>query len=131
MVPWTDERREHPRVALHWPAVIRRTGEDQRIRVQTQNLSCGGAYCLSREAFRPGERVELVLLFPEGMHPQGRLVKLHCSAAVVRVEPVSLEQGYGIACRIEDYSVVVGVNGHWFDELEMAEPAEHTCMEVR
>ena len=124
MMPWTDERRDYHRVALQWPVAIRRSGEERAIPARTRDLSSGGVYCLSQESFRPGEQLELVLLFPQDVDPRRRLLRLHCRVSVVRSEPVSPDLGYGVACRIEDYQVVVGANGYWFDSLELSTPAQ-------
>jgi len=102
----TSERRKRPRMALHWP--VRLTRGTRIVESKTQNLSSGGFYCISTEAFAPGDSVECVFTLPapDLGHWQTGLC-LHCHAEVVRVEKTDPDFGFGLACRIQNYSLLV------------------------
>jgi hypothetical protein len=53
--------------------------------------------------FTVGEEIRCDILIPS--HVASRLY-LHCRARVLRVESAGSESSYGIACRIEQYSVI-------------------------
>jgi hypothetical protein len=48
----TDDRRNRPRVALHWPVRLFRQPEGKSIESTTENLSSQGLYCIASEAGR-------------------------------------------------------------------------------
>jgi hypothetical protein len=110
MLPWMDERRLHPRVALEWPAAVRRPGKPAATEAVTINLSCSGVCFLCGEPFLPGEPLECDLLFPDDLDPGGRVLGLRCRLAVVRVDSAGEPPAaYRVACRMEDYAVAVSL----------------------
>ncbi|MGO4885154.1 MAG: PilZ domain-containing protein [Bryobacteraceae bacterium] len=98
------ERRACPRVPLQWALSIRRQErEEPVISSITENLSSHGFFCLADRPLAAGENVACVikLPFPREL-PASRA--LYCQAQVVWVR--AAEDGrFGIACRIDDYSV--------------------------
>lgn len=118
MMPWEGERRGHARVPLEWPALARRRGERSWVPVRTVNLSCGGVYCLASEPYEAGEELELVLPLPEQVRAG---VKLECRVSVVRAEPAG--SAWGLACRFEDYRVVIAASDRSAEELSRQAPA--------
>ena len=101
------ELRRRPRVILRWPITLHRNGNGKVVETLTENLSSQGFYCRTSEPFAFGECLDCVLRFPEhSFGGNGTAVRLRCRASVVRVETAG-PQHFGIACRIEDYSLQV------------------------
>lgn len=69
------------------------------------NISSDGFYCMAPRPFTPGEWIECDILVPTLADPHRDLLVLRCRAQVLRVETTGKEDAYGLACRIEDYSV--------------------------
>jgi len=72
----------------------------------TINVSADGFYCLLPEAVAAGERVDCTIRIPA--HNQDRsdaALCLQCRAQVLRVENYGVPGIFGVACRIEDYTV--------------------------
>ena len=97
------ERRQRARTNVHWGVVLLRNGGLEAVETVTQDLSVGGFYCLSTTAFVPGESVICLLKLPTH-NPGERESQGHLEgrAKVLRVDAVGAD-GFGIACRIEDY----------------------------
>ena len=77
----------------------------------TQNLSSSGFYCLSRTPLTPGESLLCTLTMPTyDPKSRERTISLECRASVMRAEATA-EGLFGIACRIEDYHLVMNGNG--------------------
>lgn len=73
---------------------------------ETRDVSSGGFYCFTDEHFMPDERLECLLIVPLPEHSEGGgQLCLHCQVEVVRVDISPPGGAYGIACRIEDYTV--------------------------
>ena len=74
---------------------------------RTRNVSSQGFYCLVKERFESGERVECTVVIPiPKSAKQDEVLWLKCQARVLRVEPAAADTAYGIACQIEEYSIV-------------------------
>ena len=71
------------------------------VTAQTENLSAEGFYCVSEEAFCPGELLQCELSIPAPHVPSANLT-LHRRVRVLRLEIKGLEPGYRIACWFED-----------------------------
>jgi len=101
------ERRKRPRVDLCLPVRIesRSDGGVRELTGSTRNISTDGLYCFLMDSVTTGEWVQcIVTLLCNGFHRQTDLY-LRCSAQVVRVE--RLDEGrYGVACCINDYTIV-------------------------
>lgn len=99
-----SDRRKRARIRVHWTVLLFRSEADDAITSTTLDLSSGGFYCLSSIPLNPGESLDCTLKVP--FHdPNGKHLdrNLECRARVVRVEPQSAENSFGIACHIEDY----------------------------
>jgi hypothetical protein len=101
------ERRRHPRLRLSYLLRLFRPGQSAKIETTTEDLSCDGFYCISDHPVQPHERIECELLIPSeqlGESSEPDLV-LRCRAEVVRVVPDRLAPRFGVACRLEDYTI--------------------------
>jgi len=101
------ERRRRPRAALHWAILITSKGAGHPIASTIKNISSQGFYCLVQESFQAGEYLECAVLIPaQNSADSEDLLCLQCRARVLRVDPATADGACGIACQIEDYSVV-------------------------
>lgn len=102
------DRRRHPRVRLCYLLRLFRAGHSVGIKTQTEDLSCDGFYCISDRPILPNERIECELLIPGGERPgdpwDSDLV-LRCRAEVVRVVSDPPDSTFGVACRLEGYTL--------------------------
>jgi len=102
-----SERRQNVRLPLLWSVYVARGGVPYPFRSTTRNLSSHGFYCVLHERLTPGERVECDLVVPTHMSRSHEdVLYLRCQAQVVRVEELEPVDGYGLACRIEDYRLI-------------------------
>jgi hypothetical protein len=101
----TNERRKRRRVDLHYPIYIAKNAETDFAKCSTKNLSSSGFYCFSNEAFTAGEWLHCTILFPDTRDVSGSFA-LECTVEVLRVELLESGRSFGLACRIQDYSVV-------------------------
>src|SRR6266849_681746 len=109
----SEERRKRKRVALHWPVRLFRGQAAASVESITENLTSNGFYCVSREPFQIGERLECIIAIPSGSFGySGSPICLKCRVRVTRVEDGS--DGFGLGCYIEDYDLLVN-----------AKPARH------
>jgi hypothetical protein len=99
------ERRTRPRLPLHWNVYIFRKADSCPLVSRTKDLSSQGFYCIVEKAFTPGEQVYCDIDIPaQRTLIQSPGASLHCRIQVLRVEAAATG-GYGLACRIEEYSV--------------------------
>jgi hypothetical protein len=100
------ERRKRPRAALHWAILITRGAYCQPLETTTINVSSEGFYCLLSEAVTAGERVECTIRIPARSQDRSDVwLCLQCRAQVLRVEKYGVPGIFGVAFRIEDYTV--------------------------
>jgi hypothetical protein len=105
---FSEERRKRKRVALHWPVRLFRGQEAASVESTTENLTSNGFYCVSREPFETGERLECIIAIPSGSFGySGSPICLQCRVRVTRVENES--DGFGLGCYIEDYDLLVDI----------------------
>lgn len=100
-------RRSHPRLRLALPLVLFRPEESDRIKTKTEDVSCDSFYCVSDQPFSPDDRLECELLIPGdelSSAPEDDLC-LRCRVRVVRVVEQGSQFGFGVACRLEDYTI--------------------------
>ena len=107
VVARTAERRSRPRASLQWVVQVSRAGSKHPVAGKTRNISSQGFYCLVRDPFESGERVEctLVIPVPKSAKPAD-VLWLKCQARVLRVEAAAKDTAFGIAFQIEEYCVV-------------------------
>jgi c-di-GMP-binding flagellar brake protein YcgR len=58
-----EEKRQHPRVAISWPAVLQTL--DESIKVQLKDISLGGAFVVCRKPLSLKEKFQLSVEAPE------------------------------------------------------------------
>ena len=103
----SDERRRRHRVALHWQVRLFRQPGAPPVETTTENLSSEGLYCIIREPFKPGERIQCEISIPVTLGLETPVV-LGCHVTVKRVEPLRAIGAFGLACQIEDYAIAAG-----------------------
>ena len=95
--------RKRKRVRVHWPVRLWRQREMMPVESTTENLSSEGLYCITREAFKPGEHLQCMMVIPETVVGLEFPILLECHVTIRRVE--NLPHGFGLGCHIEDYSL--------------------------
>ncbi len=118
--PMGFERRKRARLPLHWTVHLSSNRETHPLQTKTMNISSQGFYCTSTHSFTPGEKIDCDILIPISFRAHGDLLMLRCQAVVLRVETSPVVGVYGLACRIDDYSVI-NPNG---TQDEVAVPVE-------
>ena len=98
------DRRKRKRVPVHWPVQLIGQAGIWQAGATTENLSSEGFYCISRKAFKLGERLECEIALPA--ESSGATVRIQCHVTVKRVE--RLNRGFGLGCQIEDYKLATG-----------------------
>ena len=99
------ERRTRARVLLRCPLRLYRRTTPYPHGGETLDLSSAGFYCVAREPFSGGEHLDCILTVPaENFSFRTGNVNLHCEVTVTRVD--ERMEGYGIACRIDHYSLL-------------------------
>lgn len=100
-----EERRKRKRIALHWPVRLFRDPAAPSVESITENLTSNGFYCISKEPFELGERLECIIAIPAGSFGYNESpIRLQCRVRVARVE--GQQEGFGLGCYIEDYDLL-------------------------
>jgi hypothetical protein len=100
-----EERRKRKRIALHWPIRLFRDPAAPSVESTTENLTSNGFYCVSKEPFELGERLECIIAIPSGSFGYNESpIRLQCRVRVARVE--DQQEGFGLGCYIEDYDLL-------------------------
>jgi hypothetical protein len=97
------DRRRHPRLRLAYFLRLFRSGQPVVIETKTEDLSCDGFYCISDRAIPLHEKIDCELLIPG--EPRETDLVLRCRAEVVRVTTDPVAPRFGVACRLEAYTV--------------------------
>ena len=101
------ERRKNVRARLHWTVYLVFDGTGRPLRTTTRDINKDGFYCSLNQPVRPGQRIECDIVVPGHGSPDPiDVVYLRCRAQAVRVEKIEGSSEFGLACRIEDYSVI-------------------------
>jgi hypothetical protein len=99
------ERRRSTRLQLHWTVYLKFTSFGQPVRTRTENINKHGFYCLLRHPINLGERIECDIVVPtHATHDE--CFRLRCQVQAVRVERIGTGAAFGLACVIQDYSVI-------------------------
>lgn len=98
------ERRLHRRLALHWRLRLS-YGSVGPVETRTENLSSRGFYCILETPLVPGDVVTCDIMIPNYDTPDRGASSIACQAEVIRVEAVGTEPGFGVACRILDFTL--------------------------
>lgn len=105
------ERRRSPRATLRWTLYLKGASTAHPLRTVTRNISRDGFYCALDRPLRPGERIDCDIVVPtHNLQDPENVAYLRCSAQVLRVEKIGTGAEFGIACRIEDYTVMHGTH---------------------
>jgi hypothetical protein len=101
-----QERRKRKRIALHWPVFLSRDRDAPPVESVTENLTSNGFYCISKDPFQLGERLECTIAIPAGAFGYSESpIHLQCRVKVMRVENQS--ENFGLGCYIEDYELLL------------------------
>jgi hypothetical protein len=98
------ERRLQRRLALHWRLRLS-CGLVGPLETRTENLSSQGFYCILETPLVPGDLVACDITIPNYGSSHPVISSITCQAEVVRVEAVGTEWGFGVACRILDFTL--------------------------
>lgn len=98
------ERRLYRRLGLRWRLRLSSTAIGT-VETRTENLSSRGFYCFTEAPLVPGEVVNCDITIPNyGASDRGASL-IVCQAEVIRVEAVGTDPGFGVACRILDFTL--------------------------
>lgn len=98
------DRRHELRLPLNCHVQLIRKRSLGPIRAQTCDVSSRGFYCLAPERITASEILSCDLILPAiRSRRRSRQMILHCNVEVLRIE--ERLHGFGVACRIRDYSV--------------------------
>jgi len=86
--------RQHQPVSVRCAVSLWKPSDGTFARTVTENLTASGFLCVSKESYRPGDKLEATLELPR--------LALQCQVEVVRME----QPGSGLACRIKEYTVI-------------------------
>ena len=101
----SGDRRKRMRFPLHWRVRLFRQPGRPSVESITKDLSSEGFYCITSERFKPGERLQCMIVIPGGgSFGLESPIALECHVTVLRME--QRHSGFGLGCHIEDYSLV-------------------------
>jgi hypothetical protein len=103
-IPFRD-RRKTPRLPLACRVFLKRPGDESAIATETEDISCQGFYCISELPFAPHEKLECKLMIRSGAPGDSIDLILQGVVEVIRVVASAKVRGFGIACRLESYSI--------------------------
>lgn len=103
MTTWPAERRRHVRLPLRLPVRFRKINGTPSITSHTENISSDGFFCISPEGFALGDCVRADVSLPDNGTAQNGAV-IHCQVRVVRTEAPGPGSGFGLGCRIENFT---------------------------
>ncbi len=98
------ERRLCRRLSLHWRLRLSSVGIGT-VETRTENLSSRGFYCFLESPLVPGEVITCDIAIPNYSTPDREVSTIVCQAEVIRVEAAGAAPGFGIACRILDFTL--------------------------
>lgn len=96
---------------LHWTLYLACDGAARPFKTVTRNISSDGLYCLVDHSVKPGDQFACDILVPtHASQDPNDVFCLRCRAQAVRVEIIEDGANFGLACRIQDYSLIHGFN---------------------
>lgn len=104
----TPDRRRRRRFTANWHVRLLAQGR-ATVDACTVNVSSGGFYCRSPEPFSAGDNLTALLDLPSVLTDRHAGVVLRCDVRVLRLESF-VDDGWGIACQIDDYSILRATN---------------------
>jgi hypothetical protein len=104
----TVDQRSIPRLPLSYAVFLSRPGEAFGVVTKTENVSCKGFYCHSSRPFLPRETLDCQMVISGGgrSYSQANDLVLQAVVEVVRVMPWGMGRGFGMACRLDSYTIV-------------------------
>jgi hypothetical protein len=75
------------------------------VETNTENLSSRGFYCFLETPLVPGEVITCDIAIPNYNTPNREVSSIVCQAEVIRVEALGTVPGFGVACRILDFTL--------------------------
>ena len=102
------DRRRRQRIRVHLPVRLFRPPAGPYVPSTTENLSSEGLYCIVKEPFRRGERLQCEIAIPESLGAAEGPTRLQCHVIVKRVESLRHVRALGLGCHIENYSLAPG-----------------------
>jgi PilZ domain len=101
------DRRRSLRAELNWSLYLTCDRVRHSIHTQSENISKDGFYCFVKQPIPPGEVVQCDIAVPaHNPNDPHDVLYLRCRARVLRLEKAAIGDDFGLACRIEDYSVI-------------------------
>ena len=101
----TIEKRQNRRLGLRWPLRLQ-GGTIGTIETRTENISSRGFYCILANPLVPGDTIDCEVSIPNyGGMAGGVSRSIMCKAEVVRVETRGAGSGFGVGCRILDFTL--------------------------
>ena len=109
-------QRSTPRLPLTYTLSFSRPGEAWRVVTKTENVNCKGFYCVSERRFSLFERLDCEMVIPwvSSQFGRGDLILL-AVVEVLRITPRGMGRGFGMACRLENYTIGPRSNISTFD----------------
>jgi len=98
------DRRLCRRLSLHWRLRLSSTAIGS-VETKTENLSSVGFYCYLESPLVPGEVLTCDITIPNYTTPDHEISSIVCQAEVIRVEALGTAPGFGVACRILDFTL--------------------------
>jgi PilZ domain len=98
------ERRLCRRLSLQWRLRLW-SAAIGIVETRTENLSSRGFYCILETPLVPGDIVMCDIAIPNYSAPDRGVSSIACQAEVIRVEAMGTEPGFGVACRILDFTL--------------------------
>ena len=106
MIGTPADRRRRQRLKLPYSIVLHRIGEPTGVQTATEYISSDGFFCISEQPFSPNENVDCEVVIPsQDSTCDAESLVLRCRAEVIRVVTDGINPGYGLACRLKDYTV--------------------------
>lgn len=98
------ERRLSRRLNLRWRLRLSSPSIGM-VETKTENLSSRGFYCYLESPLVPGDVVTCTITMPNYMGSTNLTYSLVCQAEVIRIEAVGPVHGFGVAWKINDFSL--------------------------
>jgi len=118
MHPIALERRRYERLPLRLTALVSTPESPDVTQTVTENISGEGLYFASPRRLAAGQQLEVSVELPMDDYSNNRLtVHLRCKSEVVRVDSARQGCGFGIACRIQSYSIQFGKGDFQYELL--------------
>lgn len=103
------DRRSRIRVNLRLQLFLVSSEATNAFRTETENVSMDSFFFRSEQLFPPGESLKFLLLLPGAAGPMqsGTAMCVKGAVEVVRVTASAAGPGFGIGCRMSNYSVLL------------------------